>query len=328
MDNKKTETNQPEMNDQDLDTPDNTLVTQFCDSINWGSGIFSIIFMYFSCILVFFNWSMIIQIVSFFEISNLITFSSSVVKDVEITALIAISIAILTGLFVYFRFFSNINHNDFSDDMSDYLRFYETLYSAVFDLTILAILFLYLIFVKQSVWEFFIAFLIIIGLSISIKKITLPHSKMIRDYSAIEHMNAILNNVPKKSAKELFLGKDLMSEFIFFVFMRRKSVLITASFLLTIIVALLGIAGTYNILTIVILELMIIRYTLFQSLVGSVPPIPVTLYIENNEILNRVFIIKESRDILLVLSPSDAFVLIMKSHLKKVEPIIELENPQ
>jgi len=322
------EKNRSDIDNLDLNTPDDDLVLQFSDSINWGCGIFSIIIVYFAVILVLFNRDMIIQILSFFEITNLAFFFSSLIKDYEITALVAILIAIITGLYVYLRFFSNINHNDFSNDMGNYLQFYETLYSTFFDVTILLILFLYLFFVKQSLWEFLIAFLVILGLAISIKKISTPYSKIFRDYFAIERMNSMLNKVSKKTGKELFSDMESLSELIFFGFMRRNSVWITGALFLTIIVAILGIAGAYNVLTIIILELMIIRYALFQSQIGSLPQVPVTLYLDNSEILNRIFMLKETRDFLLTLSQYDRFLIVMKSHLKKVEPIIELENPQ
>lgn len=317
------EKNRSDIENLDLNNPDDNLVSQFSDSITWGCGIFSIIIVYFAVSLIFFNRDMLIQILAFFEITNLAFFSSNLLKDYEITALVAILIAIITGLYVYLRFFSNINHNDFSNDMGNYLQFYETLYSTFFDVTILLILFLYLIFVKQSLLEFVIAFLVIVGLAISINMISNPHSKIIRDYSAIERMNSTLNKVSKKTGKELFADMESLSELIFFGLLRRNSVWITGALFLTIIVAMLGIAGAYNVLTIIILELMIIRYALFQSQVGSLPKIPVNLYLENCEIMNRVFMIREGRDILLVLTQYDTFMLIMKSHLKKVEPIIE-----
>lgn len=308
---------------KDMNNPDDVLVQQFCDSINTGSGIFAIIFLIFSGNLVFFNWDMVISIITFFEISSLTVFFSGIIRDFEMTALVGISLAILTGLFIYFRFFSNISHNDFSNDMTDYLKFYETLYSAVIDLTVIAILFVYLIFVKESMWEFALSLGVIAGLSFSVRTITVPYSKIIRDYSAIREMNNLLNTVPKKTSKELFLGEDYLKEFTFFVFMRKRAAFITASLFLTVVIVILGIAHAYNILTILILELMIIRYTLFQSQVGSLPQVQTTLFFDSGEILNHVYILKENREFLLVLSQYDELVILMKAKLKKVEPIID-----
>ena len=67
-------------------------------------------------------------------------------KKYEIPTLVTILILIITAIYLYLRFFSNIRHNQFSDDMSKYLQFYETLFSTSADVTVIGILFLYLIF--------------------------------------------------------------------------------------------------------------------------------------------------------------------------------------
>jgi hypothetical protein len=162
---------------------------------------------------------------------------------------------------------------------------------------------------------------------------TIPYQKMIRDYSAIEQLNKNLNEYQKtfskagKITKESFLDEDFYSDLLFFGFMRKNSVWITISLFLTFMVVIICIIGQFNAISLIVLELAIIRYALFLRQVGSLPLVLVTLYLENTDILNRVFILKENRDYLLTISQNDRFFVIMKSHLRKVEPIIESENP-
>jgi hypothetical protein len=328
MDMENTENSNPEINNETPDNPDDDLVLEFRDSVHWGCGIFSVILVYFAGVLILFKRDLIIQFLSFFEISNLTIVFDSLMKNYGITALVTIIIAIITGLYLYLRFFSNIRHNEFSDDMSKYLEFYETLFSTSFDVTLLGILFLYLIFIKQSFWEFVIAFLVISGLAFSIWKISIPYSKTIRDYSGMERMNQYLDTIQKKSGKELLSDvEESISDLTFYGFVRKNSVWTIGALFLTIIFAFYCISGEFNILTIILLELMVIRYALFQSQIGSLPHIPVNFYLSSGEIYNRVYMIRESRDVLIILTPSDTMFLVMKSQIKMVEPIIESINP-
>ena len=55
-------------------SPDDSLVLKFRDSVNWGCGIYSIIFMFFAGALILFNRDALIKFFSFFEIPNLAIF--------------------------------------------------------------------------------------------------------------------------------------------------------------------------------------------------------------------------------------------------------------
>jgi len=309
-------------------SPERDLVLKFVDSVNSGCGIFSIIFVFFAGSLVLFKREMIIQFFSFFEISNLAIFLDDIVKKYEITALITILILVITAVYLYLRFFSNVQHNEFSDDMAKYLQFYETLFSTLADLTIIGILFLYLVIVKQSYGEFIITLFVIGGFSLSIWIISGPYTKIIKDYSAIDTMNQHLNTLHTKSAKELFSGINSISDIICYGFLRKNSVWITMTLFLTIVLAIFGIGENYNVLTIILLELMVIRYALFQSQIGSFPRIPVNIYLIAGEIYNRIYLIRENREIIVILTQYDTLFLLMKPHIKMVEPIIELDASQ
>jgi hypothetical protein len=326
MNKEKIENNQSDIKNQDLNIPDNALILQFRDSIVWGCIIFLIIFFSFLAFLVFSKRDLIIQVLSVFEIPNLVILIGNFVQDYGLPALVTILIAIITGIYLYFRFFSNIHRNDFSDDMGNYLRFYETLFSTVFDVTILAILFLYLIFVKHSFWEIIVVILLVVGIGISINKITVPYLKIVKDYSAIESMNLFLDHNESNSKRAIFSDKESLWNFIFYHYTRTKSVWITTALFLTLAIVILGIAGGYNILTIILLELILIKYALFLSQIGSLPQIPVNLYLTNQEIAKRVFVIRETLDFISVLSYNDCTFVIMKSQLIKIEPIIEPKN--
>ena len=307
---------------------DYSLILKLRDSVNWGCGIYSIIFMFFAGALILFNRDALIQFFSFFEISNLAIFLDYIMKKYEIPTLVTILILIITAIYLYLRFFSNIRHNQFSDDMSKYLQFYETLFSTAADASVIGILFLYLVFIKHSFWEFFIALLVILGFALAISTISTPYKKIIKDYSAIETMNKHLNTLHSKSSRELFSDMDSLSDLIFYGFVRVNSVWITIAFFLTIILAIFGIIGEYNILTIILLELMVIRYALFQSQIGSLPRIPVNLFLMSGEIYNRTYMIRENRDIIVILTQDDVLFLVMKPQIKMVEPVIESEVSQ
>ena len=307
---------------------DYSLVLKFRDSVNWGCGIYSIIFMFFAGALILFNRDALIKFFSFFEIPNLAIFLDYIMKKYEIPTLVTILILIITAIYLYLRFFSNIRHNQFSDDMSKYLQFYETLFSTAADASVIGILFLYLVFIKHSFWEFFIALLVILGFALAISTISTPYKKIIKDYSAIETMNKHLNTLHSKSSRELFSDMDSLSDLIFYGFVRVNSVWITIAFFLTIILAIFGIIGEYNILTIILLELMVIRYALFQSQIGSLPRIPVNLFLMSGEIYNRTYMIRENRDIIVILTQDDVLFLVMKPQIKMVEPVIESDVSQ
>ncbi|MDO9034993.1 MAG: hypothetical protein Q7U51_07305 [Methanoregula sp.] len=307
---------------------DYDLVIKLRESVNWGCGIFSIIFVFFAGVLVLFKRDTIIQFFSFFEISNLTIFLNNLMEKYEITVLITILLLIITAVYLYLRFFSNVRHNEFSDDMSKYLQFYETLFSTFADVSVFGILFLYLIFVKQSFWEIIIAFFVILGLAISIWKISAPYKEIIKNYSAIEMMNQQLKASHSKKVKDFCSFEEFLSNLIFYGFLSANYVWIIVALLLTIILAIFGISGEYNILTIILLELMVIRYAIFQSQIGSLPRIPVNLYLTSGEIYNRTYMIRENRDILTILTQYDTLYLVMKPHIKMVEPIIESDASQ
>lgn len=305
------------------DSSDYDLVMKLKESVNWGCGIFSIIFVFFAGVLVFFKRDAIIQFFSFFEISNLTIFFNHLMEKYEITVLITILLLIISAVYLYLRFFSNIRHNDFSDDMSRYLQFYETLFSSFADVSVFGILFLYLIFVKQSFWEIIIASLVILGLAISIWKISAPYKEIIKNYSAIEMMNQHLKTSFSKKAKNVRSLEGYLDDLIFYGFLNANYIWIILALLLTIIIAIFGISGEYNTLTIILLELMIIRYAIFQSQIGSLPRISVNLFLTSGEIYNRIYMIRENREILTILTQYDTLFLVMKSQIKMIEPIIE-----
>jgi len=332
MDNEKTKNNQSEIGHQDHDNPENILILQLKESVTLGGRVLAFIFVFFTGYLVFFQRETIIKLLSFFEIENLTIFFSGLLKNIELTAVITLLVLAITGLYFYLRFFSSINHNDFSDEMGNHLRFYEALSSAFLDVTVIIIMFLYLVFIKHAYLEFLVLFIVLGSLSLCIHKMTLPHQKMIRDYSAIESLNEKLNEFQKTYSKtgkittESFTDSAFYEDLLFFGFMRKNFVWITISLFLTIVVAIVCIISQFNAISVVVIELGIIRYALFLHKVGSLPPVMVTLYLENADILNRVFILQENRDFLLTLSQNDGFLVVMKSHLKKVEPIIYQEN--
>jgi len=323
MDPEITETHESSEEDLDLSTHNRALILQFRGSIVWVCGIFSVILVYFLGYLFYFNHNLITQIFSFFEISNLTIFFDSIVNNYGLATLVTILIAVFTALYLYFRFFSNINRNDFSGETGNYLRFYETLYSSIVDLTVLVILFLYLLFIKHSFFELISAFLLIILVAISIRIIATPYLKIIHNYSSITDMNRYLSKIDSNTFGKHYSDQDSMWNFIFYNFMRKNSVWITGVLLLTFVIAILGISGEFNILTIVILELVLIRYGLIISQIGSVPQIQFNLTLTNNETYTQVFIIRDARDFILVLSKNDKQYVIMKSHLIKIEPNIE-----
>ena len=121
---------------------------------------------------------------------------------------------------------------------------------------------------------------------------------------------------------------DSLSDIIFYGFVRANSVWITIAFFLTIFLAIFGIAEEFNILTIILLELMVIRYALFQSQIGSLPRIPVNLFLMSGEIYNRTYMIRENRDIIVILTQDDVLFLVMKPQIKMVEPVIESDVSQ
>lgn len=316
----------------DDDPPEDILIRQLKESITLGGRVLAFICVFFVGYLAFFQRETITNLLSFFEIANLTIFFTDLLKDVELTTIITVLVLAITGLYIYLRFFSNINHDDFSDEMGNHLRFYEAMSSTFLDVTVLIIMFLYLIFIKQSYVEFLVIFLVIASLTLCIHKMTIPYQKMIRDYSAIEQLNKNLHEYQKtfsktgKITKESFADEDFYSDLLFFGFMRKNTVWITISLFLTFVVVIICIIGQFNVISLIVLELAIIRYALFLRQVGSLPQVLVTLYMENTDILNHVFILKENRDYLLTISQNDRFFVIMKSHLRKVEPIIESEN--
>lgn len=308
-----------EKTDEKISSPDQELINQFRGAVKIGCGIFSIIFAFFAVNFILYHRDIIILFLNFFEIQNISTFSNSIIETYEITTILAVVIAIFTVIFVYIRFFSNIQHHDFGNDMGNYLQFYQTLFSTIFDISILIILFLYLILIKQSLWEFLTTFFVIGGLALSILKISSPYSKIIQDHSALELMNSQLNEFTKKTGKEMFSSEESISEFLFYGFIRKNTVWITMGLLLSVIVAILGFIGEYNILTLILLELMIIRYCLFQSQVSFFSPVPLTLYLDNSEILDGVFIIREDREHLIILTRQDDLKIVMKAHMVKAD---------
>jgi len=323
----------PDKNHNDDDTPEDILIRQLQDSITLGGRVLAFICVIFVGYLTLFQRETITNLLSFFEITYLTIFFTDLLKDVELTTVVTILVLAITGLYLYLRFFSNINHDDFSDEMGNHLRFYEAMSSTFLDVTVLTIMFLYLIFIKQSYLEFLVIFLVIASLTLGIHKMTIPYQKMIHDYSAIEQLNKNLNEYQKsfsktgKITKDSLADEDFYSDLLFFGFMRKNSVWITISLFLTFVVVIICIIGQFNAISLIVLELAIIRYALFLRQIGSLSPVQVTLYLENADILNRVFILKENRDYLLTISQNDRFFVIMKSHLRKVEPIIESVDP-
>jgi hypothetical protein len=87
-----------------------------------------------------------------------------------------------------------------------------------------------------------------------------------------------------------------------------------------------GIAAGFNILTIIILVLIIIRYALFQSQIGSFPKNTINLYLTSGQIYNKVYIFKESQEHVFVIMQDDSLLMISKPQIKMVEPIIETKN--
>lgn|GEM_PF-2530594 len=332
MDKEKTKNNQSEIGHQDQENPENILILQLKESVTLGGRVLAFIFVFFTGYLVFFQRETIIKLLSFFEIENLTIFFSGLLKNIELTAVITLLVLAITGLYFYLRFFSSINHNDFSDEMGNYLRFYEALSSTFLDSTVIIIMFLYLVFSKQDYLEILVIIVVLGILALCIHKMTVAYQKMIRDYSAIEHLNDKLNEYQKKFSekgkitKGSFIDQSFYDDLLFYGLMKKNSVWITISFFLTIMVAVVCIIEQFNAISLIVLELAIIRYAFFLHKVGSLPPVMLTLYLENTDILNRVFILQENRDFLLTLSQNDGFLIIMKSHLRKVEPIICQEN--
>jgi hypothetical protein len=325
--------NKPQDEDhKEINSPEDILFLQLKESVMLGGRVLAFIFVFFVGYLTLFQREAIANLLSFFEIANLTIFFTDLLKEIELTAVVTILVLAITGLYLYLRFFSNINHNDFSDEMGNHLRFYEALSSAFLDVTVLIIMFLYLIFVKHSYVEFLVLFFVLSCLAFCIHKMTLPYQKMIRDYSAIERLNKKLNEYQKmlsitgKITTESFTDSGFYEDLLFYGFMRKNSVWITISLFLTFAVAIVCIIGQFNTISLVVLELAIIRYALFLRKIGSIPPFPLTLYLENAEILNRVFILLENRYYLLTISQNNGIFVIMKSHMRKVEPIIESEN--
>jgi hypothetical protein len=138
---------------------DEELIAAFRTHLQWSFCLFTVIFFVFFLILVIFHLQMIILILAFFEPSNLITSTNSFIEKYDSATLLTVLIIGITGIYLYIRFFSNIQENYFEGEMGRYFQFYETFYSLLFDISILGILFLYLLIVKDAIWEFFSAFL-------------------------------------------------------------------------------------------------------------------------------------------------------------------------
>jgi hypothetical protein len=277
-------------------------------------------------ILVYYHLDMITQTIAFFEPANLLSSINSFVEKYDSPTLLTVVVVGITGLYLYIRFFSNIRENYFEGDMGGYLQFYETLFSMIFDISVLGILFLYLGFVKQAYWEFAISALVIIGLQISISLMYPHYFRIIRNYSAIESMNITLQKIRDRMRRELLTKPDGIADLILYVFLENTQVPIAISFFFTIIVIMVGIGSGFNTLTIIVLVLIIIRYALFQSQIGSIPKNLLTLYLTSGQIYNRVFVIKESQDFVTIINQDDLLLLISKPQIKIIEPIVEPEN--
>jgi hypothetical protein len=308
---------------QNMEASEREIISKFIDNVRNSIGIFSIIFLYFAFMVFFYDLNLILKFFSFFEISNLIHNLNNFIDMYGMTAVITIIIAIFSGIYLYFRFFSNIQHNDFEDDMKKHLQFYEIFSSVFIDVTFILILFIYLLFFKHSINEFAVALITILLLNISITIIYRPFTNIIKKYSLIYDINLFLANIRLEISKGNISGKKNLKNFIFYIFMNNNSVLIILILFLTILIASYSIFWVYNLITLLILELVIIRFALLQSQVSKIPKNTINLKLINGDYYNDVYSIKETQEIFLILDKDDKFQIIPKRQIN----IFEIVKP-
>jgi hypothetical protein len=268
---------------------DNTpekIVEVFITRKNFGASYLSL-FTFILLLEIFLNkLSAILNFFSFLETNNMSIFIQNSIRLYSLSDIIALIVAIIGFLVAYFYFCYTILYvwDDPERKGGKQIKaifFLQSLFSNIY---LPLILLIYLFFVKSNLGEFYVVFFIVIVTGYYSNKIVQNYQKIMEDFTALTLLYEF--SINKGSILEPMPSSWFFNKFD----IRQLSV--NLSFLSSFVILIFGLIFSFNILSILIMELSIILFFINSAYTNRIP-ILMTLFMESGDKI-IAFIIDES----------------------------------